>query len=224
MKVSKRDQSMLLILLGLVVVLAAYFGIYNNFMGKANAAASENDELQSRLQELQDYHSNIPSYEDEIEKISEDVEKQISGFPSDVRSEDLIVYGNELEKKLGVSVSNMSFSAPELVSQFSIPEEDGNDGTTLVPYAALSTNMNISAEMTYRQMLDFINYIYNKSAHTTLESMSVSYDGETGGLTGNAVMTKYFMSNSEYEYKPTTLPKFEQGTKNPFGTIKVRND
>lgn len=224
MKVSKRDQSMLLILLGLVVVLVAYFGIYTNFMGKANAAVSENDKLQSRLQELQDFYNNIPSYEDEIEKISENVEKKISEFPSDVRSEDLIVYGNELQNKLGVSVSNMSFSQPELVSQFSIPEDDGNGGTTLVPYAALSTNMNISADMTYSQMLKFIDYIYKKSTHTTLDSISVSYDGETGGLTGSAILTKYFMSDSKYEYKPTKLPKFEQGTKNPFGTVKVTDN
>jgi len=223
MTLSKRDQSMLLILLGLIVVLAAYFGIYSNFMGKAEAAVSENDSLQPRLQELQDYYSNLPVYQAGIEEISADVEKKILGFPPDVRSEDLISYGNELEKKLGVTVSNMSFSPPELVSQFSVPKDDGGGGTVLVPYAALSTNMSISAEMTYPQMLDFINYIYKKSVHTTLESISVSYNSETGGLTGSAVMTKYFMSDSEYEYKPTDLPNSAQGTNNPFGTVTVKN-
>lgn len=224
MTLSKRDQSMLLVLLGLVVVLVAYFGVYNNFMDKADAAASENDGLQTRLQELEDYYSNLPVYQAGIEEISADVGKKLSEFPSDVRSEDLISYGSQLEKMLGVTVSNMNFSAPELVSQFSVPKDDGNGGTTLVPYAALSTNMSITAEMTYPQMLNFINYIYKKSVHTTLESISVSYNSETGGLTGSAVMTKYFMSDSEYEYEPTDLPDFKQGTNNPFGNITVTNN
>lgn len=218
MSISKRDQSLLLVLLGLVVVLLAYFFVYNNFKGKADAAQAENASLQPRLEELQSYYSNLPVYQDGIEEISDKVEKELNSFPGDVRSEDMIVYGNELETKLGLTVSNMSFSEPQLVSQFSVPKQDENDETVLVPYAALSAEMNISAQMSYKQMLDFITYIYDKSVHTTLENISVSYDSETGNLTGSATMTKYFMSDSEYVYEETKVGEYTSGVTNPFGT------
>ena len=223
MKISKRDQSLLFVLLGLVVVLAAYFGVYNHFMGKAEAATAEKSNLQPRLEQLQGYYSELPVYQAGIEQISDAVEDEIKGFPSDVRSEDMIVYGNELESKLDITVTNMSFSTPTLVSQFSIPKQNENNETELVPYAALSTEMSISVQMSYKQMLDFINYIYNKSKHTKLETISVSYDGETGGLVGSATMTKYFMSDSEYEYDPTDVGKYDKGVTNPFGTVTAAN-
>lgn len=223
MKISKRDQSLLFVLLGLVVVLAAYFGVYNHFMDKAEAATAEKANLQPRLEQLQGYYSELPVYQAGIEQISDSVEDEIKSFPSDVRSEDMIVYGNELESKLNITVANMSFSAPTLVSQFSIPKQNANNETELVPYAALSTEMSISVQMSYKQMLDFINYIFNKSKHTTLETITVSYDGETGGLVGSATMTKYFMSDSEYEYDPTDVGKYDKGVTNPFGTVTAAN-
>lgn len=223
MNISKRDQGLLLIVLGLVVVLAAYFGVYQNFSAKADAASAENSGLQPRLQELEDYYSNLPVYEAGIEEISDAVDKEIKGFPSDVRSEDMIVYGNDLEKKLGVTIDSMSFSTPEMVSQFSVPHQDDNGQTVLVPYAALSSKMDVTVKMSYNQMLDFIDYIYKKSTHTTLDNISVSYDSSTGVLTGSASMMKYFMSDSEYEYEATKLPDTDKGASNPFGTLKTNS-
>lgn len=221
MNISKRDQGLLLIVLGLVVVLAAYFGVYKNFSAKADAASAEDESLQPRLQQLEDYYSNLPVYQSGIEEISDAVSKEIDGFPSDVRSEDMIVYGDELEKKLGVTIDSMNFTTPELVSQFSVPTKDDAGNTVLVPYAALSTQMDVSVKMSYDQMLNFIEYIYKKSTHTTLDNISVNYDSSTGVLIGSASMVKYFMSDSDYEYEATKLPKTEQGVSNPFGTLKT---
>ena len=221
MKISKKDQGLLLILLGLVILLAAYFGVYKNFTEKADTQSAENAVLQERMLELEEHYRNIPVYQDGIKEISESVERDIASFPGDVRSEDLIVYGDRLEEELDVHVSNMGFSAPALVSQFSIPRQDESGATEFLPYAALSTNMSLSLDMSYEQMLELIDYIYNKSTHTTLESISVSYDSTTGRLRGSVSLSKYFISGSDYEYEPTKLPDYKQGVKNPFGTIKV---
>ena len=224
MKISKRDQGLLLILLGIVVLLAGYLGVYKNFSEKADNLSAENQALAPRLRELEDHYSNIPVYEEDIKEISEQVERDIKAFPSDVRPEDLIVYGDRLEKELGLTASQMSFSPPELVSQFSVPQKNESGEIAFLPYAALSTNMSISVNMSYKQMLDFVDYVYKKSKRTTLDSISVSYNSETGGLAGTAVMTKYFMSGSEYEYEPTKLPEYKKGVDNPFGTITVKKD
>lgn len=224
MKISKRDQGMLLILLGLVILIAAYFGVYKNFIDKADELSVENNGLQDRVRELEEHYKNISVYQDGIKEISESVEKDIASFPSDVRSEDLIVYGNRLEEELDVSVSDMSFSQPELVSQFSIPEQGENEATVFQPYAALRTDMSVSVEMSYEQMLEFVDYIYKKSDHTTLESISVGYDSKSGKLNGTVYLSKYFMSGSNYKYMPTELPNYKQGTENPFGTINVTTE
>ncbi len=217
MNLSKRDQKLLLVLLGIVIFIVAWVGVRNKYADKTTALESELSALTPRLEELRGYKENIATYEDGVTQIESSVRTELSKFPNDVRTEDMIMYASGLEGALGLSVGSISFMPAELLTQFSVPSEE-NGAVVLIPYAALRTGLSISCELNYAQMKKLVEYIYSTPQRTTLESLSVSYNSETGTLTGTASLAKYFLSGETYVYSPTTVPNAPQGTDNPFGT------
>lgn len=217
MTISKKDQKLLLVFFGILILLAVYFWVYNSFIGRADQVRTEISNLEPRLEELRGYYNNLGIYQAGIDEISEQVELELAKFPSDVRSEDMVLYGSSLESALGMTVSSMAFSPVEVISQFSLPVSNGS-GTELIPYAAFHTGLTVNGEMTYEHLKKLVNYIYSTPQRTSLESLSVSYNAETGKLAADAAIAKYFINGEEYVYEKTKVPSFKAGTGNPFGT------
>lgn len=217
--ISKRDQKLLIILGGLIICLLAYFFVYQAYMEKATSLNTQISERRTRLEELREYESDLPTYEAGIEDISAECNAELGKYPNDVRSEDMVMYGATLENDLGVSVDDMSFGTPEYVSEFNVPVK-AEDGSNALEYiTAMRTSMQVSCGMNYTQFKELINYIYDTTARTTLDSISVSYNAESGGLSGSAQLSKFFVTRDPYEYKETVIPKVDLGVTDPFGTV-----
>ena len=223
MNISKRDQKLLLILFGLVVFLLSYLWISKSFNSKQDAVQSQINDLSPQLEELRGYYANFATYQNEIDRIESGVTADLSKYPSDVRSEDIVMYANELQEKIGISIDSITLAAPEVVALFSVPQKT-DTSYELIPVAAMRAGFEITCKFDYAQMKKLIAYVYNDSKHTTIESISVSYDAENGTLTGTVSMEKYFVSNSNYTYQQTEIPSFEQGTTNPFGTFTINTE
>ena len=223
MRISKRDQKLLFILLGLLVFLVSYLGICDTYNDKKAEVNSQIESLQPRLNELRGYYANLSSYQSEIDRIKDSVNTDLSQYPSDVRSEDMIMYANELEEKLGITVEEINLTDPHVVAQFSVPKQTDNS-YELVPVAAMQSGIEIKCKLNYSQLKKLIDYIYNNSKQTIIDNISVSYDAETGGLTGTVTLEKYFISSSDYQYTETKIPSVKRGTTDPFGTFSVTTE
>ena len=218
MNISKRDQKLLLILLGLAIFLVSYLFVSTAFNNKADAVQAEIDTLSPRLEELRGYYANLAQYQQEVDKIEQSVNDTLAKYPADVRSEDIVMYAVELSDKIGISVENISIDTPEVFSQFSIPEKT-NEGYEIVPMAALRVRFVLNCGLNYEQLKSLMNYVYNNSQRTALDSVSVSYNTETGKLLGSVTLNKYFVVASDYIYKATSIPPVEKGVLDPFGTF-----
>ena len=125
LNISKLGQKLLIILAGLIIVLLAYFFVYQAYMEKTKSLDSEISQRRERLVELQEYERDLPTYESGIEEIAAKCDAELGNYPNDVRSDDMVMYGVELENELGVSVDNMSFGTPEFVTEFNVPVSGG---------------------------------------------------------------------------------------------------
>lgn len=220
MNISKRDQSLLLTLAGLLVFLAAYLGIYNNLNSKTETVKSEISSLQPRLTELREHYNNLASYEAGIDESIEHVETALEKYPDDVRPEELLMYAIALENDVGLEIRSVSFAPAEPVSRFQIVRE-GENGNEFVPMAAMRTGFSADCGLSYPELKRLINYIYATKHCTTLDSVSINYSAENGELAGTVQLSKYFVSSMDYSYEPTKVPDVPQGTSNPFGTFTV---
>lgn len=220
MRISKRDQRLLLVLLGLAIFLFTYLTVCRAYDAKREELQSQIDSLAPRLAELRQYSSNLSSYQEEISKIEDSVDSELSKFPSDVRNEDMVMYADELQKNIGIKLNGISVAKPELMSRFDIPRESA-DGYKLVPVAAMRIGADIDCSMNYSQLKSLINYIYSTKEKTALKSVNISFNAETGGLTGTISVEKYFVSSADYSYQKTNIPSVETGVSDPFGTFSV---
>ena len=221
MRISKKDMNLLLVLLGLIIFISVYLGVANRYSEKTEALQTELYELTPRLEELRAHSANLPEYEAGIDQSIANVKKELNRYPADVRPEDLILYALDLKTDVGLSIESINFSPAEKISSFQIVREGKNGETEFVPMAAMKTGFSTTCGMDYKQMKDFINYIYATKYCTTLDRLTVVYDAESGGLTSSVDISKYFVSSQDYKYVPSPVPEVSIGTDDPFKTFAV---
>lgn len=220
MNISKHDQKLILVLLGILIFLGAYFGICKTYNSKRTNTESQISELSVELDTLRAYSADQSSYQSEIDRIGAEINSTLSKYPSDVRSEDLIMFAIDLEEKIGIKIDNIAIVAPDPVSNFSIPKE-AQDGIKIAPVASMRIGMTINCSLSYEQMKKLLDYVYASSKKSDVSNVSVSYSSETGALNATISMDKYFIASEDYTYSETDIPSVSLGTDNPFGTFTV---
>ena len=218
MSISKHDQKLILVLLGLAIFLASYFGISKAYGEKRADVESQIAALSTQLDTLRAYNQAQATYQSEIDIIDQSLSAKLAEFPTDIRSEDLIMFVTELENQVGISVSNISLAAPQLVAKLTIPEKSDSD-YQFVPKIALRTGLTISCSMSYAQLKKLVTYIYANKVRTDIESISVGYNSASGALSGSVTIARYFITPVDYVYEATDIPSVPTGVENPFGTI-----
>lgn len=221
MNISNRDKMLLLILVGIIVFLFADLGVSKSYNTKTTEIESRIDSLAPTLTLLRGYNSNLAAYKAGIDKSDTSISSALSSLPTDVRSEYILMYVTQLESAVGLTADRIAVSDPALVSRFNLPRKS-SDGFTLVPSAALRTEFTLSCGITYPQLKKLLAYVYSTPEMTTVKSIEVSFNSETGGLTGTVVMEKYFLGSEDYSYSKTIIPPVEKGSENLFGTFSAQ--
>ena len=96
MKVAKKDVLLLIALVGVLVAVCAYFLVYRPYTEKTATMRTENAQLKVRVDELQVLKDNEQQYIDETAAMKAENEEILNRFPSDVRSEDMIMLATEM--------------------------------------------------------------------------------------------------------------------------------
>lgn len=215
MKLGKKEVNLLLILLGLVIIIAVYYAVFNPYVEKTEALQAETASMKTRLNELEVYYQNIPIYEASMEDCRQEVAQVLEHYPSDVRTEDLIMYAVKMEDEVGVTVNNAGFSGKAMVSSFTGLDDEG----AFTPMTTWQTGMTVNGATTYQQLKDLLDLIYGTEDKTKVNNVTVSYNAETASLVGSLSMTKYYIAGMRDGYTPTEVPDLAVGNPNPFGTI-----
>jgi len=221
MTISKRDAKLLLILLGIIILLVGYLAVYNPYVGKTEAVQAETAALQPELSELQGYYQNLDSYYAGIDSAADSMAEELENYPTDVRPEDLVMYTISLEEKIGLDVTSIIFSGVDPIMDFQtvFANEDGSYSTRDV--SAFRSGMTISCSLGYQEMKDMIDYLTETPFRTALDTVSVSFNSETGKLIGTATIVKYFVAGADEVYVATEVPTVPIGTDDIFGTFAV---
>jgi len=218
MNISKQDQKLILILLGLIVFLVAYFGICKTFNAKKADEEAQIASLSSQVEELNGYYENQASNQAEIDRIDAEITTELSKYPSEVRSEDMVMFSTKLVDEIGITLNSVSIASPELVTKLMVPNKTGT-GSTLDPVVVIRTGMTISCSLSYNQLKKLLNYVYASSEKTDVSNVSVNFDSQTGNLLAVITIEKYFIASSDYSYTQTDIPSVATGITNPFGTL-----
>ncbi|MEG1633687.1 MAG: hypothetical protein RR314_06490 [Oscillospiraceae bacterium] len=219
MTISKRDAKLLLILLGIILLLVAYLAIYNPYIAKTEAVDAEIAALAPELSELQGHYANLDAYKSGIDTAAELMDSELRNYPSAIRDEDLIMYATTLQDKTGLRLTGVAFTGAEAILQFQEVSVAENGAVALRDVTAWRSGATATMTLGYQELKDMIDYISKTRTRTSLESVTVTFDSETGELTGDLTFNKYFISGAGDVYSPTEVPSVPLGKDNLFGTL-----
>lgn len=186
MKFNEKTFKIIIILAMLAVfVLSFRFG-YSNFNAKKEAEVKQTRELTAQLTELQDKISHKEEYEAEIQRAKDLVEEKLGVFGPGNTPEKSILFVVDLEKAADMTVSAIGFGGESIINSSElIPSELGIGASLGV------TPLTLSIETEYtgiKKAVDFINAAAEKK---NITSLSLSYNQESGFLSGSMVVNEY---------------------------------
>ena len=217
MKIAKRDLKLLLVLAGLLVFLLLYMLVFNPLQTKIDEVEAQNAQLSAQVEELEAKYLRMGEYEEGIKASRENVKEFLKSFPGDVKEEDILSYLLTMEARQGIRMESVTFNPPELVQEFNMmTQQDGQD--VAVPAGAYRASTVMTGSLNYPQTKNVIKYFYDSDKQTTLENATLTYNAESGLLTGTFQLAKYFVNWDGAEYVPERVPVVDIGLKDLFGT------
>ena len=218
-KLSKRDIKILIVLAGVLILLLCYLLVYKNFTDKKEAADAEIAQLQPELDQLRQYEPHKQEYLEGAETAKANISAVLPTLPSEVLTEDEIVFSKNFEDDLGVNVTEESFSDPVVVEQFkSVTEDTIDNPDAQVDMTVYKKPMTLTMQMDYDQFKDGMDYIRDQETLKGFDTITADYDAEKRDLSVTMSVNSYYAT---YDGAPETdhdIPEVDTGVANPFGT------
>lgn len=238
MKVKKSDINLLIMLIGVLLAVASYFLVYKGFTEKTATLSSENATLEKEVADLQELADNKEFYISETARMDEEIQEIMARYPSEIRTEDQIMYTVGLENQYSIWVNSLSVKGTQLV-QVAAPVTETTDdavveeGTTddaVVASGGLKDTVflytspfSISYKTTYRSAKDIVSGIVNADERMNITNITLAYDAETGCLSGTMDATMFTMSGTGDQYEELNVPGVSLGTADFFKSGAVLN-
>lgn len=220
MTLQKKDIKLIIVLVGVLVLVIAYFAVFRTYRDKTDDLQSQIDSLQPELQQLREYDDHKQEYLDGIDAYKENAKSIMSSLPSSIWTEDQIMFLSMMEDDLDIEAQSEAFSDPTVLTQFSgTPLADIDNYNDKVDMTAQKYQTTLSVNMDYNKFKDFIDYIYDEENMTGIDSVSLSYNAEDADLGISTVINQYSLSYDGAEEETHSVPEVSSGVSDPFGTI-----
>ena len=244
MKMSKKDQNLLLFLAGALVIVAVWFGVVSPMRQKTDSLRMENSSLKGTAELYQSINMNKDEYEKSILVLEDKRDNILDDYPSNMLTTDKIMYLTNLENFYveDVAVAGMAFDVVEEVVPEVSEEEQANQAaqTTTdeegnVTEAAPATEeenaenqglhlykvpVNYNFRATYTGSKDMIEYLFDNGYRKSIRNMNLAYDTETGQLAGDMDVDFYYILGTDKLYDPISIPPVRKGVPNVFHTVE----
>ncbi len=247
MKISKKDIQLLVALAGILIAVAAYFFVYQNFNEKAESLEAENMELASEVARLEALDAKRDTYIAHTNEMKGEIIEFENRFPADILPEDSIMTVKIMEDNTNTTVASISFGgANEVVyaqggagenAEQSTTEQatdqqnvdgatdaEGAQGGVIVATQYADTKMyeyplGISIQCTYDDFKGLVKYIYNQQNRMSVEGVNIGYDATNNQLSGSMTLNTYYLLGTEKVYTPVNIPSTQLGVDTIFGNI-----
>lgn len=208
-----RNINLIMLLCGVLIFAALFIGVKNPYELKTEEVEAANEDLQPRLEVLEEHYANVEAYEANIEEASVYIDDQVTYYPANVQEEDFLVWVLDWEEDLEHDVTSVSLNPG--YGLYTFPCYIGADDT-LVDMTASIISVELESDISYSQFKESLDYIYDENMTTSLDSVSLAYNSETGLLGTSFVIDKYYLAYEGAEYTGETMPNVSQGVSDLF--------
>lgn len=239
--VSERDKKLLLLLFSLIFLAISYFFVFVPNNTKVSEIEEKNKQLDVRLQKLKVMKESEAEKIQEIEEFTNKRKAILVKFPDKVTQEKAITELVDIEKEGEMDAATVGFNLNEefynskesdttdtVQAEANTSETQSDDGiantyTEATPLAAYKTTMTINYNNTslegFQKIVEKVNKSKNKMA---IESVTASFDAESGNLMGTMNLCLFSVDNSETKYEEPVISNMLIGMKSIFGTLEIK--
>lgn len=212
MEISDRDKKLLLVLLSVLMLGAAYLLGYQKLSDKAEECKQEYSELKKKEADLLEKQENIDEYESAIETFENTYNSIVSQYGNGITQTYQIDFLNRVERATNVWIKSVNFQAAMPVYTFgniqtSNPSGSGNAYTT--DLTGYSNTLTIAYEGQYADWKKFIEYLNTYFSKNVIENISMSYSDITGEVSGSMTLNVYSIVGKDIKY---VEPEFDVPT------------
>ena len=79
--------------------------------------------------------------------------------------------------------------------------------------------LGISIECTYDDFKGLVRYIYNQQERQSIQGVNISYNGDSGKLSGNMNLNTYYLLGTDKVYSEPHIPDMPMGVQTIFGNM-----
>ena len=237
MKLTEKDKNLLLILAVIAAFCLPLVLLVQPAMNKCEALTREISELQSRKSYLDQIVAAGSTYQEEAENIAVKKEELMNRFPSDIPQEASLLFMDNTEKKLPISLYQVGFGEDVAMQMTSAPtqeaidqvEADTGNVTDDSVYAdttsqtavtsgltGISTSTDFSYTAGYEEFKEFLDYIENYNDRMVITSLTASYAMDMNQVNGNFTLIQYALKGEDRNPVSFLEPEMIQGTNNIF--------
>lgn len=237
MKLTEKDKNLLLILAVIAAFCLPLVLLVQPAMNKCEALTREISELQSRKSYLDQIVAAGSTYQEEAENIAVKKEELMNRFPSDIPQEASLLFMDNTEKKLPISLYQVGFGEDVAMQMTSAPtqeaidqvEADTGDVADDSVYAdttsqtavtsgltGISTSTDFSYTAGYEEFKEFLDYIENYNDRMVITSLTASYAMDMNQVNGNFTLIQYALKGEDRNPVSFLEPEMIQGTNNIF--------
>ena len=221
MKIQQREINLLIIVGVILVVFCSYFFGFKNLMAKNDQVSAEVAKLEDKYNNLKTLKSKVEGYKKDTADYNAAIEEMYDSFDSGVSQEYTLKFLETIENNaMSVWVKNATLSQPEQIFTFgdirsSNPTMLGQKvyDSSNVGYAVKST---VNFEASYDDFKETMDFLLNNQSKCTVESISVSYNGEEDVVSGSFVLTQYAIVGPDREFDGAHVTNKYYGTDNIF--------
>ena len=237
MKLTEKDKNLLLMLAVIAAFCLPLVLLVQPAMNKCEALTREISELQSRKSYLDQIVAAGSTYQEEAENIAVKKEELMNRFPSDIPQEASLLFMDNTEKKIPISLYQVGFGEDVAMQMTSAPtqeaidqvEADTGDVTDDSVYAdttsqtavtsgltGISTSTDFSYTAGYEEFKEFLDYIENYNDRMVITSLTASYAMDMNQVNGNFTLIQYALKGEDRNPVSFLEPEMLQGTNNIF--------
>lgn len=230
-------KKILLVVLGILILLAAWFFGMKPNNEKAASVESEVNRLTTyynellakevnREQYLQDTEANYAMFDEKLNEFPSNLYQEYQlEFVQGIRNNEEIDYNVTAQGMnpetafyvLGGSNSEGTLDAAPEGTETEGTETEGTDGEASAGYQCFNSSMSFTYEGSYEGIKKFVNYVAAYPYRMTIDAVSVSMDEQTGEYGGSMTVNIYCIKgNGREEQVPLNLDDIDTGVDNLF--------
>lgn len=214
MNMSASNKNMILVFLGIIVIVAAYFLGVSPMLEEKEKIDKEVTALQSRYNELQQKKDRQAEYEEGIKLFNEKFDEKLNQFPATLNQEYTIEFVEGIRQAYDFNAKTLSLGKPDqfyiLGSSIATAEAEEGTESTEAPapeatepviddstYVCYTAAFPITYEGSYEGIKNVLNYVAGYRYRMTVDTTNISYDVSTDTYSGDIMLTCYSISGPD---------------------------